>query len=89
MNRRLPYRRPSDVPRVSERRTLTPAEVDIELAGIRAALQMGGSEFTPEAEEAARAVLNGEMTSDEAIARGLRKIEEQEAAEKRAGDHRE
>lgn len=76
-------RTPADVPRVPGRRKLTPAEVDIHLAGIRTALQMGGSEFTEEAEETARAVLTGELTGDEAIARGLRKIDEQEAAEGR------
>ncbi|MGO4203643.1 hypothetical protein AB4Z09_18200 [Rhodococcus sp. TAF43] len=58
----------ADIPRHPER-DLTPAEVEIQLAGIRTALQMGGTELIPEAEEAARAVLAGEMTADEAIAR--------------------
>ncbi|MGW8538408.1 hypothetical protein ACWGK5_30200 [Rhodococcus qingshengii] len=35
---------------------------------------MGGVPFTAEAEAAARAVLNGEITGGEAIARGLTEL---------------
>ncbi|MDV6278619.1 hypothetical protein R3Q06_35115 [Rhodococcus erythropolis] len=41
------------------------------IAAIRAGLEMGGVPLTTEAEAAARAVLNGEISGDEAIARGL------------------
>jgi len=70
----------ADVPRHPER-DLTPAEVEIQLAGIRTALQMGGTELIPEAEEAARAVLAGEMTADEAIARADAALAAREDAE--------
>ncbi|WJJ14650.1 hypothetical protein P9990_27100 (plasmid) [Prescottella equi] len=70
----------ADIPRHPER-DLAPAEVEIQLAGIRTALQMGGTELIPEAEEAARAVLAGEMTADEAIARADAALAAREAAE--------
>lgn len=71
----------ADIPREPER-DLTPAEVEIQLAGIRTALQMGGTELIPEAEEAARAVLAGEITADEAIARADAALAAREAAER-------
>ncbi|MBT2271636.1 hypothetical protein [Rhodococcus qingshengii] len=55
-------------------RILTAGEIEREIAGIRAGLEMGGVPFTAEAEAAARAVLNGEITGDEAIARGLAEL---------------
>ena len=41
------------------RRTFTDTELDVELAGIRTSLELGGLEWTPEAEEIARTVLAG------------------------------
>ena len=52
-------------------RIMTAGGIEREIAGIRAGLEMGGVPFTGEAEVAARAVLNGEIAGDEAIARGL------------------
>lgn len=55
-------------------RNLTATDVEVEVAGIKAGLEMGGLTFTAEAEKTARAVLTGEMTADEAIARGNAEI---------------
>jgi hypothetical protein len=55
-------------------RTLTAGEIEREMAGIRAGIEMDGASFTAEAEAAARAVLNGKMTGDDAIARGLTEL---------------
>ncbi|MBT2270675.1 hypothetical protein [Rhodococcus qingshengii] len=64
---------PDEIPR-KPTRILTAGEIEREIAGIRAGLEMGGVPFTAEAEAAARAVLNGEITGDEAIARGLAEL---------------
>ncbi|MCW0191504.1 MAG: hypothetical protein OJJ55_09380 [Rhodococcus sp.] len=48
-------------------RILTAGEIEREVAGIRAGLEMGGVPFTAEAEIAARSVLAGDLTGDEAI----------------------
>lgn len=49
-------------------RILTAGEIEREVAGIRAGLEMGGvPPFTAEAETAARSVLAGDLTGDEAI----------------------
>lgn len=62
---------PGEQPQSGEsRRALTDTEIDVEVAGIKAGLEMGGLTFTADAERTARAVLAGEMTADEAIARG-------------------
>ena len=55
-------------------RILTAGEIEREIAGIRVGLEMGGVPFTAKAEAAARAVLNGEITGDEAIACGLAEL---------------
>jgi hypothetical protein len=60
-------------------RALTVGKIERRIAGIRAGLEMHGVSFTPEAEAAARAVLNGEITADEAIARGLRGLTDRTA----------
>lgn len=48
-------------------RELTAIDIEVEVAGIRAGLEMGGVPFTAEAEAAARSVLAGDLTGDEAI----------------------
>ena len=65
--------KPDEIPR-KPTRILTAGEIEREIAGIRAGLEMGGVPFTAAAEAAARAVLNGEITGDEAIARGLAEL---------------
>ncbi|QTJ71383.1 hypothetical protein HYG77_38785 (plasmid) [Rhodococcus sp. ZPP] len=64
---------PSDIPR-QPARPLSPTDVEIELAGIKAGLEMGGLEFTDLAEQTARSVLIGELTGEEAIARNLAEL---------------
>ncbi|NKR30232.1 hypothetical protein GS538_09275 [Rhodococcus hoagii] len=56
------------------RRQLSPDEIEREIAGIRVGLELGGLEMTDIAEEGSRAVLTGEMTADEAVARAIAKI---------------
>ena len=57
---------PDEIPR-KPTRILTTGEIEREIAGIRAGLEMGGVPFTAEAETAARSVLAGDLTGDEAI----------------------
>lgn len=57
---------PDEIPR-KPTRILTAGEIEREIAGIRASLEMGGVPFTAEAETAARSVLAGDLTGDEAI----------------------
>lgn len=57
---------PDEIPR-QPARELTAVDVEVEVAGIRAGLEMGGVPFTAEAEAAARSVLAGDLTGDEAI----------------------
>lgn len=57
------------------RRELTDTDIEVEVAGIRAGLEMGGLPFTDLAEQTARAVLTGEMSGDDAIARGLAELD--------------
>ncbi|MBM4479781.1 hypothetical protein MWT96_25150 (plasmid) [Prescottella equi] len=52
-------------------RELTDTDIEVEIAGIRVGHELGGLTLTPEAEAAARAVLAGEETADEAIARSI------------------
>lgn len=59
---------PDEIPRQPARElTAVDVEVEVEVAGIRAGLEMGGVPFTAEAEAAARSVLAGDLTGDEAI----------------------
>lgn len=64
---------PSDIPRHPARQ-LSPTDIEIGLAGIKAGIEMGGLEFTDLAEQTARSVLTGELTGEEAIARNLAEL---------------
>lgn len=52
-------------------RELTNTDIEVEIAGIRVGHELGGLTLTPAAEAAARAVLAGEETADEAISRSI------------------
>lgn len=57
------------------RTTISPAWVDRQLAQMVAGQRMAGEEPTPEAIEAARKVLLGQATADEAIRDALAELE--------------
>ncbi|MFC9836505.1 hypothetical protein ACFVKB_22200 [Rhodococcus sp. NPDC127530] len=51
------------------RRELTDTDIEVEVAGIKAALEMGGLDFTDDAEHVAREVLTGETSGEDAFNR--------------------
>lgn len=63
-----------DIPR-KPARDLSLTDIEVELAGIKASLEMGGLEYTDLAEQTARAVLTGGMTGDDAIAQALAELD--------------
>ncbi|MHB1173234.1 MAG: hypothetical protein ACYCZY_12245 [Lacisediminihabitans sp.] len=56
-------------------RTVSRAQVERELAAIVAGQRMAGEEPSPEAMDAARAVLTGQATAEDAIRDGLAALE--------------
>ncbi|WP_137725159.1 hypothetical protein [Prescottella subtropica] len=58
------------------RRQLSVDEIERTIAGIRVGLELDGLRMTGTAEACARAVLTGEMTADEAVARAVAEIQD-------------